>query len=553
MPGPIKVVLRREPIPRSKLNRAHVEIVGPGGEWASHEFKLPWLDETEWQAVVLSLELQEEEPRTWPQGNILQKAQKLHLFLQGSPSDDRFKIIGKTLYDAVFGSEEIKRILYRLLHLEDDIPVLEFHIQDEGSILQAYPWELWHDGERFLFRGYNAFPVRHVNFEESIAQIELTEAMNVLYIAPRPNMASHGDYANLPIREGLHLESLHGRYSDHLTLESLPSNTLDALHEYFIASRNRVQVVHIDAHGGFGWLCRRKQCKWLNPTSAKQCSKCGQFSSKDQKSLGYLAFETSDRGVHWISGDDLGDRLNKRRIPVVVLSACQSGLVGGKSTFNSVAGALVKQRIPAVVAMQLSVEVGQAEKFVEFFYNTLANRKSLTEAVAEARISMLNHSWYRPALYLRTDPNNYRGTIFRAAPKEAVSPRELVAEWKRMHHECQELLNELNVPLKDLQEYSRTGEKSRLRTASAAWASRCIPMLKNIPDRWESKNVQIPEFGNLREQITMMENIHSRLVQIEQMDPEFWVMYLQVETLHGTLWRLLYIADGRISRLLEYL
>jgi hypothetical protein len=38
-----------------------------------------------------------------------------------------------------------------LLHTESEIPVVEFHIQDEGSLLQAYPWELLHNGKRFLF------------------------------------------------------------------------------------------------------------------------------------------------------------------------------------------------------------------------------------------------------------------------------------------------------------------------------------------------------------------------------------------------------------------
>jgi hypothetical protein len=215
-------------------------LKGPKEESETYWFDLPWLDETEWQAVFLSLELQEEDPRTWPQGKVRQKAQELGLFLQDRPSDDRFKIIGQQFYNAVFGSEEIRSLLNRLLHTESKIPVVEFHIPDEGSILQAYPWELLHNSKRFLFEGYHAFPVRHVDFDEPITQFELTGALKVLYIAPRPDMSSYEGYANLPIRERLRMEHLNRYYPDHLTLESLSANTLDALQKYLMRSKRHV-------------------------------------------------------------------------------------------------------------------------------------------------------------------------------------------------------------------------------------------------------------------------------------------------------------------------
>jgi len=556
MPGPIKVTLHRESDP----HRGHVDLTGPAGESVNHSFELPWLDDTEWQAVFLSLEMQDGASNTWTLGDVHKKAQELDLLLgeQDRLSDDRFKIIGQKLYNTVFGSEEIRRLLDRLLHAESEIPVIEFHIPDEGSLLQAYPWELLHNSERYLFDGYHAFPVRHVDFETPITQVNLKGILSVLYLAPRPDMSSHKGYESFPVLEKSYLKDLNLRHPDRLVLGYPTANPIDALQKYLIEPETLVQVVHFDTHGGFGWLC---QCKQLNSPNTKQCSRshCNKPRSSDQRDQGYLAFENANGDVDWISGDDLGKRLDGKGVQVVVLSACQSGLVGGNSTFNSVAGALVKQCIPAVVAMQFSVEVEQAKKFVEFFYEVLANRKPLTEAMAEARISM-STSWYRPALYLRTDPNNYRGTIFQAAPKEEVSLRELAVEWKRIHHECQELLDELNIPLKDLQEYShatdlqeysRAGEVSRLHTASAAWASRCIPLLNGIPDRWELKHVRIPELGSLREQVARMENLHVQMVQIERKDSKFWVMYHQVETLYGTLWRLLSTADGRISRLLE--
>ena len=310
MPGPIKITLRRE----SEPNKALVDLRGPKGESESDGFELPWLDETERQAVFLSLELHVGDPKTWPtKSEILEKAQELGLFLQDRPSDDRFRIIGQTLYNTVFGSEKIRRLLDRLLHTEhteSEIPVAEFHIQDEGSILQAYPWELLHDDTGFLFEAGRAFPVRHVDFEESIILLELTGALRVLYVAPRPDMSPYIGYADLPVRERLHLEELSRRDPDHVALESLPSNTLDALQKYLMRPESSVHIIHIDTHGGFGWLC---QCKQLNSPNAEQCSRCGQSRPNDQKNQGYLAFETADKDVDWVSGDDLGKRLHKKK------------------------------------------------------------------------------------------------------------------------------------------------------------------------------------------------------------------------------------------------
>ena len=118
MPGPIKAILRREP----ESDRGSVELKGPKEESSKpYWFHLPWRDAIEWQAVFLSLELHVEDPKTWPtKPEVLEKARELGLFLEDRPSNDRFKIIGRALYTTVFGSEEIRRLLDRLLHIEDN-------------------------------------------------------------------------------------------------------------------------------------------------------------------------------------------------------------------------------------------------------------------------------------------------------------------------------------------------------------------------------------------------------------------------------------------------
>jgi hypothetical protein len=411
MSVPIRITLRREP----EISRASIGLYGFHGETETHWFDLPWIDETEWRAIFLSLELFEEDESTWPQEIVREKSKELNLFLKDRPSTDRFKIIGQKLYEAVFGKEEIRRLLDRLLHENSEPPVIEFHISDEGSVLQAYPWELLHNGDHFLFDGRRAFAVRHVDFEEKIVSLKLESSLKVLYIAPRPIFSDH---INLPVAEKLNLEEIDNRFPSHFEIASLPfnTNTRDSLQKYLLEIKDStrkgtlVHILHIDTHGDFGWLCSCNKERLRSP-GVKKCPSCGAVQSQDQKCQGYLAFEGDYKDVDWVSGKDLAKLLSGKGIQLVVLSACKSGMVGGSSTFTSMAGALVENQIPAVVAMQFSIGIKQSERFTEYFYKSMANGKSLTEAIAEARIALAN-SWYRPVLYLRTDSSNHLGRLF---------------------------------------------------------------------------------------------------------------------------------------------
>jgi hypothetical protein len=414
MQAAIKATLRKI----SGGDRASVDLTGPRGESAHHEFSLIWADTQAWKAVFWSLESHSRDSKTWPkEPDTISKAEELDLFVDGRPSDKRLEVIGSALYQMVFGSEEIRNLLSRLLLQEyDDIPVVQFHILDEGSILQAYPWELLHDGHDFLFDPGRAFIVRYVDFDRPISTIALSGALWVLLVDPRPDMSLHG-YTELPLLDRPHLKGLSDQYPGKFEVSDLStasySATLTALHRYLMTSPD-MHILHVDTHGDYGWLCR---CGILNSSIAGICQsqECSALRAGDRESQGYLVLQTKDGNPIWVSGDQLGRQLRNRDVQLVVLSACKSGLVAGSSTFTSMAGALIKRGIPTVVAMQFSVDTQAAEVFVEDFYRALMLGKSLTEAMAEARTGLLavsDDSWYRPVLYLRTDPQNYRGRIF---------------------------------------------------------------------------------------------------------------------------------------------
>ena len=71
-------------------------------------------------------------------------------------------------------------------------------------------------------------------------------------------------------------------------------------------------------------------------------------------------------------------------VKAVVLTTCRGG-VRGVSRWSGLAAALLRAGVPIVVAMQFAISVKAAAKFSHGFYDALAQRKSIDEAVTEGR------------------------------------------------------------------------------------------------------------------------------------------------------------------------
>lgn len=395
-------------------------LQSPEGYTEDHQFTLPWLDDKEWNAIFQYLKVFGDYKDTWPTSEeTIRSAKELGLARDdGSPSPKRLEIIGKNLYNTIFGNEKIRRLLWQSLNsYGGNTPMFVLHFRDAGRYLQTYPWELLHDGEKFLFDAQGASLVRWIDFgqkSQHIQAIQLDDTLNVLMVDPRPKMPEK--YSELPPLDRDVLQSHLTDVSSQLIIHNIESvsflSTLTTISNTLLPKK--IHAIHIDAHGDFGWLCER--CDFLNPSATTHCrnKKCGRSISDDQHSQGYLAFQKSNGSLAWVDGDQLGKAIAKNNINLVFLSACDSGLVAEGNVFNSVAGALIKQGVPAVVAMQLPVEVESTKTFVYSFYNALLNYKPLGSAVPFARTSLseFDDTWYRPVLYLRTDATNIEGRIF---------------------------------------------------------------------------------------------------------------------------------------------
>ncbi|MFE7076384.1 CHAT domain-containing protein, partial [Streptomyces sp. NPDC057620] len=92
---------------------------------------------------------------------------------------------------------------------------------------------------------------------------------------------------------------------------------------------------------------------------------------------------------------------------LAVLNACETGRADGFNPFSSVAGALMRKGLPAVLAMQYEVSDEAAVECTHAFYSALARQLPIDVAVMEARQAMTlarpgTLEWGTPVLYMRS-------------------------------------------------------------------------------------------------------------------------------------------------------
>jgi CHAT domain-containing protein len=105
-----------------------------------------------------------------------------------------------------------------------------------------------------------------------------------------------------------------------------------------------------------------------------------------------------------VEAETLGQLLAGEGVRLAVLNACRAGAGGGQAA--SVAGALLRADVPAVVAMQADVSDATADAFAAAFYDAIAVGQGVDRAVTAARKAILatksSAQWWIPALFMRT-------------------------------------------------------------------------------------------------------------------------------------------------------
>jgi len=237
---------------------------------------------------------------------------------------------------------------------------LRLRLSIDAPEINAWPWELLYDPVRdHTFASAISTPlVRYLDqaapfggLTEQAAELPL----NLLLVIPTtPNLdlteeRTLIEQATMPLGEALNLHVLDGI----VELTSL-SDTLLA---------RSYDIIHFSGHGG------------------------------NSDGQGYIGLNTHDGQISWTSGRVLSQLLaNHQALKLVVLNTCSGGQVNDSEAFRGLAPQLVRQGIPAVVAMQYPLTDQAALTFAREFYRQLCtgeNAGQVDVAITHAR-NMLN-------------------------------------------------------------------------------------------------------------------------------------------------------------------
>jgi tetratricopeptide (TPR) repeat protein len=297
--------------------------------------------------------------------------------------------------------------------------VLQVH-SDDPSVL-SWPWESLCDPQA----GYLAHERR---MERRLNKVRDPQALgtlpddrvNILLVVARPY---EGD---------ARYRSIARRLVELIQSQGLPAHvdilrppTFDRLREHLRERPGFYHVLHFDGHGGYG------------------DGAPGFLPDRLQGSQGRLIFEDKNGGPDPKSAPDLSALLREHALPVVVLNACQSGMLdaAAEDPFASVATALLQSGMRSVVAMAYTLYVSGAQVFLPAFYRRLFEAGSVAEAVRAGRQEMLAHKervcargrypledWLLPVLY-QQDPVDFQfAKAIKGALQPEVSPSRLPEE-----------------------------------------------------------------------------------------------------------------------------
>jgi hypothetical protein len=104
---------------------------------------------------------------------------------------------------------------------------------------------------------------------------------------------------------------------------------------------------------------------------------------------GVLVLERDDDTAHRVTGARLGTLLHDARdLQLAVLNACEGARSSGRDAFSGVGQALVRQGLPAVVAMQTEISDRAALVFSHELYSYLTRGLGIDTAICEVRKAM---------------------------------------------------------------------------------------------------------------------------------------------------------------------
>lgn len=285
---------------------------------------------------------------------------------------------GQKLFDGLMQSQSICLCYDRAVQamLADRGRGIRLRVVVKEAGLQAIPWELLHDGDRFLAASSLTPMVRYVEMGRPLTSLAAKPPLRVLVATACPK-----GHAPLDVeKEERVIEQALQKSRNLVETTFLHNTSFKRFSRELRTASNRRQPYHILHFIGHG--------------------RC-------QEDEGELVFEEEGtRRSDYIDGGELGNVLcQHRHLRLVVLNACEGAREDADNPFNSVALSLLKAGIQAVVAMQFPISDEAATRFSDEFYYSLAMGSPVDVALGDARTQMYaiegNVEFATPVLYMQ--------------------------------------------------------------------------------------------------------------------------------------------------------
>ncbi|HET7802078.1 MAG TPA: CHAT domain-containing protein [Humibacillus xanthopallidus] len=270
------------------------------------------------------------------------------------------RAFGQQLADALFAGDVGTVFRESLATCVRDGSELRIRLRLEAvPDLDGLPWEYLYDSglERFLTLSKKTPVVRVLSSADPAPAVTVTPPLRALVMISSPAGLAPLDVEREERLLRLTTEDL--VESGLLELVVLTEATLSNLQRALLQD---IHVFHFIGHGGFD----------------------------DGTQEGVLALEREDDGMaHFVSGARLGTLLHDATsLQLAVLNACEGARTSSRDAFSGVAQALVRQGLPAVVAMQSEISDRAALDFSHQFYWFLTRGLGVEATLCEVRKAM---------------------------------------------------------------------------------------------------------------------------------------------------------------------
>jgi hypothetical protein len=286
----------------------------------------------------------------------------------------------RDLYQGALRSAERENYGLRLLLRLSDVPELA-----------NVPWEYLYEPSlaRFLALSVDTPIVRYLDMPRRILPLNIQPPLRILTIISNPR-----EFPQLKVET--EWRTLNDALSELVqsslvSITRLEKPTMLALQQQL--RKDEYHILHFIGHGTFS----------------------------EYREDGLLLLEDDQGAGAPVSGHYLGTLLHdEKSLRLAVLNACEGARTSISDPYAGTAQQLVRQGIPAVIAMQFEVGERTAETLSREFYRSLADNYPVDAALAEARKAIYTQGqdieWGIPVLYMRS-PDGQLFDVVRTADK----------------------------------------------------------------------------------------------------------------------------------------